>query len=684
MCGIAGKLKLTSPGSLSPQLMAEMMEVIRHRGPDECRIYVDDRIILGHTRLSIIDLEGGCQPIHNEDRSLWITYNGEIFNYPELRKVLEGRGHTFYTATDTEVILHLFEDKGPAFLRELNGQFALAIWNSRERILFLARDRVGIRPLFYTVRDGSLIFASEIKAIFADRSVPREFDRAAIHHIFTYWSPLPGETPFREVYELKPGHFLTVLQGRIKEEKYWDIPFFPGDGQDQQPVEKWSEELESLILDAIRLRLRSDVPVGCYLSGGLDSSAIAALVARNFNGHLKTFGIRFEEESFDEGRYQNLMVSFLGTEHREMMATNEGIAQALPEVLWHCETPLLRTAPAPLFLLSQGVHEAGFKVVLTGEGADEIFGGYNIFRETKARHFLARNPDSAFRGLIFYRLYPYIFQNPKGRIFQQAFFARGLERIQDPFFSHNLRWQNTERAKMFFSREMMNFQEPGRDQKRLQILLPSSFDRWDPLSKAQYLEMKIFLSNYLLSSQGDRMAMAHSVEVRMPYLDFRLIEFMGRIPPAFRVRGMREKYLLKKAVQGHLPAEILDRPKHPYRAPIRPILFHPRILPYMDEMLSGDALKQSGLFAAGKVEKLLTKTREQNGASEVEAMALFGILSSQVIHDQFIRNYPYRKIPPVRPTLLLDNRSIENQSARQEFLLNPASGEVRVWAGRTS
>ncbi|HPC75000.1 MAG TPA: asparagine synthase (glutamine-hydrolyzing), partial [Syntrophales bacterium] len=394
MCGIAGKVRISEGGGLDPACMGTMLGMLRHRGPDESGLYIDDHAMLGQTRLSIIGIQGGVQPIHNEDETLWIVFNGEIFNYLELKEALVRNGHRFYTNTDTEVILHLFEEHGPSCLSRLNGQFAFALWDSRRKSLFLARDRLGIRPLHYTVRDGALIFASEIKAIFADRTIPRELDLEALHHVFSYWSVLPGETPFRDVRELEPGHFMVLADGRLTVQKYWDIPF-PADGEGfERPLTEAAEELRELLLDAIRIRLRSDVPVGCYVSGGLDSTAIACLLVRNFSAGVRTFGIRFEDALFDEGRFQEIVVSEIGTRHTAVEATDEKIGQAIPDVLWHCERPLLRTAPVPLYLLSRSVREHGFKVVLTGEGADEVFGGYNIFREAKARHFIAKQPHS--------------------------------------------------------------------------------------------------------------------------------------------------------------------------------------------------------------------------------------------------------------------------------------------------
>lgn len=657
MCGIAGKYNYRSSGHTSSTLIKRMIGALHHRGPDECGIYLDDWVGLGNTRLSILDLSGGTQPIHNEDESLWIVYNGEIFNYPELRKDLQKKGHTFATASDTEVIVHLYEEKGPACLEDLNGQFAFAIWDSNKKELFLARDRVGIHPLYYLINEDYLIFASEIKSIFMDEHLAREIKPSAIHQIFSFWTTLPGETVFKNIQELPPGHYLKASQTKIAVKKYWDMPLYPPAEQLTWPIDQISERIQELLLDAIRIRLRADVPVGCYLSGGLDSSGIATLIAKNFNNSLRTFGIRFEEDRFDEGEHQRFMVSFLGTDHTEIQATNEKIGSVFPHVLWHCEKPLLRTAPAPLFLLSDVVNKSGYKVVLTGEGADEIFAGYNIFREAKARAFLAKQADSKFRGLLLGKLYPYIFQNPRLHAMQQSFFMAGLDKVNEPLFSHHIRWKTTSKINAFLSEEIRQTVDPQEDYEKIERLLPPSFNELDLLSKAQYLETIIFMSNYLLSSQGDRVAMAHSVEIRVPYLDHRLIDFMGRVRPTFKMRGLKEKYVLKKAFQNILPHNILARPKHPYRAPIGQSLLHKKLSDYSEMILSGQSLKNAGIFNTTKVRKLFNKFHTMENPGEVDSMALAGIISTQIIYAQFVSNFPFRSIDQAVPDLIVDKRT---------------------------
>lgn len=658
MCGIAGICNLKEPVPVNLNTLKDMAGVLRHRGPDGFGFYVDDWAGLGHTRLSIIDLAGGAQPIANEDQTLWIVYNGEVFNYPELRKDLVLRGHRFRTSTDTEVILHLFEEKGPACLEDLNGQFALAIWNSAKKELFLARDRFGILPLHYTIHKERIIFASEIKAIFMPEEIERLIDPVAMDQIFTFWTTLPGRSFFMGIHELPPGHFMMVSKGKVHVQEYWSLPFHFNEEQSDLSLEEGVLKLNDLITDAVKIRLRADVPVGCYLSGGLDSSGITTLVRKKFNNRLKTFGIGFEEAPFDESPYRREMISFLQTDHVEVQARNEQIGASFRNTLWHCEKPILRTAPVPLFLLSEGVRRSGFKVVLTGEGADEVFGGYNIFKEAKVRRFLARQPDSEFRSLLLLRLYPYIFRgNQRGKRFVQSFFRTGLDKVDDPCFSHLLRWQNTGKIKTFFSERLKAEVGDYSSQEDLKESLPESFGKWDFLSRAQYLEIVTFLSTYLLSSQGDRVAMAHSVEIRPPFLDHRIMEFMGQIPARWKIRGLTEKYILKKVFQEILPDKIVSRPKHPYRAPIRESLLYPES-DYAQNYLSEDCLKETKFFDPPKVKKLLHKIKAAGQASEVENMALAGVLSSQIVHDQFIAHFPSKEVVPISPDVIIDRRTI--------------------------
>jgi asparagine synthase (glutamine-hydrolysing) len=658
VCGIAGICGLNKPAGATVEMLQKMASIVHHRGPDELGIYLDDWIGLGHARLSIIDLASGTQPIHNEDQTMWIVYNGETFNFIELRKQLEQAGHKFYTTSDTEVVLHMYEQYGRDCLEQLNGQFAFAIWDSKKRELFAARDHVGILPFYFTEVDGSLIFGSEIKSLFVNPNVPRRLNPIAMDQIFTFWTTLKGRTAFDGIGELPPGHYLMMSKGRIEIKKYWDITFVPSTEQLNLPIEEMCENIRELLLDAIRIRLRADVPVGSYLSGGLDSSGITSLVVRNFNSRITTFGIRFEESAFDEGKHQSQMAEFLKTSHVEVIATNESIGKSFQDCIWYCEKPILRTAPVPLLLLSNLVNNYGLKVVLTGEGADEIFGGYNIFREAKVRKFWARFPESKRRASLTEQLYPYIFNDKtRAKPSLRKFFNKGFNDLSNPLFSHLLRWENTKRSKIFFSESLNQAIGDYDGFAEVRESLPDGFAKLDLVSQAQYLETAIFLSNYLLSSQGDRMAMANSLEIRPPYLDKRIIEYMSKVPSKWKILGMNEKHILKKAYDGILPGDIINRPKHPYRAPIKNGLLDGKVSERTREMLSEKAINNTGLFDASKVTMLVRKLEKSRDGSEVDNMALAGILSSQIIYKQFIEDFPARPVHLQAPDIVIDRRS---------------------------
>jgi asparagine synthase (glutamine-hydrolysing) len=621
-------------------LLRRMLGMIRHRGPDEFGIYRDNTVGLGNARLSIIDLTTGQQPICNEDGTVCIVFNGEIFNYVELRCTLEENGHHFTTTSDTEVLLHLYEDCGPGCLRVLNGQFAIAIWDSREGTLFLARDRVGIRPLFYTETNGQLVFASEIKALLTHPEVGAEIDPASLEQVFTYWSTLSPRTAFRDISEIPPGHYMLAWEGKYTIQPYWTHDFSENTPVSSKCVaQDCLEQFKYLLIDAARIRLRADVPVGAYLSGGLDSSVTAAII-RNYSANkLDTFSIAFEDLEFDESPFQQQMADMLDTNHQVVYCTSADVGKIFPDVIWHTETPILRTSPAPMFMLSKLVQDHNYKVVLTGEGADEILAGYNIFKETKVRRFWAKDPESKLRPLLLQRLYPYIsgLSDSQGA-YLTAFFGKGLSDTESPYYSHAIRWSNTARIRRFLLRDQPGAQRVQGGAHR-PAPLPPYFETWSPLAQAQYLEMTIFLSQYLLSSQGDRMLMAHSVEGRFPFLDHRVVEFCNSLPPRMKLRGLTEKWLLKQLGRKLVPPDIWQRPKQPYRAPIHHSFFNRDAPDYVQELLSEPALRASGFFKPGAVARLVRKAQQHAGLSEVEDMALVGILSTQLLHHHFVDSY---------------------------------------------
>jgi asparagine synthase (glutamine-hydrolysing) len=639
MCGITGILNISNDSPISEQNLRQMLGMVRHRGPDGFGLYIDDHVGLGSARLSIIDLSGGDQPITNEDESLWIVFNGEIFNYVELRPPLEKRGHRFSTSSDTEVILHLYEDYGPDCLQYLNGQFALAIWDTRQRSLFLARDRLGIRPLFYTQHKGQLIFGSEIKTLLA-YGVPAEIDPLALDQIFTYWSTLSPRSAFKEIYDVPPGSYLLVKDGELVQKRYWAMDFSPPEST-RRSTEDYLEEFEHLLIDATRIRLRADVPVGAYLSGGLDSSTTAAIIRNFTDTPLDTFSISFSDPEFDESQYQQRMARFLGTQHQVVYTRHADIGRIFPHVIWHTEAPILRTSPAPMYLLSELVRQNHYKVVLTGEGADEFLGGYDIFKEAQVRRFWARQPQSRIRPLLLQRLYPEISALPNNSAYLASFFANGLTQTDLPEYSHAVRWRTTRRAKRFFSDGLRSAIEAQAIQEPSAISYPPGFMTWHPLSRAQWLEASIFLSQYLLSSQGDRPAMAHSVEGRFPFLDVRVVEFCNRLPPDLKLFGLMEKYLLKRLSSQWLPEEIWKRRKRPYRAPIHRSFINDQTPEWVPELLSSAWLRRAGFFKPEAVTQMVLKLESGKPLGETDDMAFAGILSTQLVYQQFVEDFKF-------------------------------------------
>jgi asparagine synthase (glutamine-hydrolysing) len=621
--------------------LRHMTRALTHRGPDEEGYHEEPGVGLGHRRLSIIDLSTGQQPLCNEDGTIWVAFNGEIFNYVELRDELEKRGHTFRTHSDTETIVHLYEERGLDFVDELNGQFAIALWDRRRRRLVLARDRVGIRPLFHaTLPDGTVLFGSEMKALLAHGALRAEIDPVAIGQIASLWVTVPPRTSFKGIEELPPGRLLVLEENRRTERRYWRHDF-PGEHEyEERSLEYWKERVRETLHDAVRLQLRSDVPVATYLSGGLDSSILTALVKRHHINDLTTFSVGFSDARFDEREYQKQMVAHLATDHRQIEVDDADIGRAFTDVVWYSERPMMRTAPAPLLRLAGLVRRSGIKVVLTGEGADEIFGGYNIFREDKARRFWARNPDSRWRPAVLSNLYAYIERDAKAEAFWRAFFRNGLTDTADPYYSHRIRWRNTAQMKRFFAGDLQaQMQSDEQLFAELEAYLEPDRARWHPLCRAQYLELTLFMSCYLLSSQGDRMMMGHSVEGRVPFLDHRLIELAARIPPKFKLRGLNEKYILKQSFTDILPAAVARRPKQPYRAPIA-ACFAGAERNLGSQLLHKEALEQTGLADAAAVDRLLQKARSAGATlSERDEMALATIASLQLLHHLFIEKF---------------------------------------------
>jgi asparagine synthase (glutamine-hydrolysing) len=642
MCGIAGALALAA-GRSDADAVERMVRTLGHRGPDDMSLLVDGDVVLGHTRLSIVDVANGAQPMSIDDDRLSITFNGEIFNYVELREELLALGHRFATQSDTEVLLRLYQQFGPDCVHRLNGQWAFAIWDARRQRLFLSRDRMGVRPLFYTRSAGAFVFGSEIKALFAYPGVSRQIDTRALDQFFTFWTTLAPRTIFEGVHELPPGHSMVVDRNTTTVTKYWSPGYdvrYPSIGADEAAA-----TLFDLLKDATRIRLRADVPVGAYLSGGLDSTVITGLIRRFSATPLRTFSVTFTDPDFDESAFQQSAIEHLGTDHEAIRCSADDIGAVFPEVIWHTEKPVLRTAPAPMFLLSRLVRQRGYKVVLTGEGADEVLGGYDIFKEAKIRRFWGSMPTSKFRPLLLRRLYPYMKNiQAQPEAYLRAFFRTSPADLANPYFSHLPRWELTAKVKLFYSsnlRAALQGYDPIEDVDRL---MPADFPRWDDVSRAQYLEFSQLMPGYILSSQGDRMSMGNSVEGRFPFLDYRVVEFASSLPANLRMKVLDEKHVLKRAAKGLIPEAVRRRKKQPYRAPDAASFFSGGpALAYVAEALSPAQLDRDGLFNPAAVAKLVEKARSGADLGTKDNMAVVGILSTQLLLNQFTGNFRHDK-----------------------------------------
>ena len=644
MCGIAGILNLVDGPPPDLAVLHRMGAVLQHRGPDHFAIERDQRVGLVARRLAIVDVAGGHQPYRSEDDRVIAVFNGEIFNYPELHRELVEHGHRFASRTDGEVLVHLYEEHGEALCERLNGQFAFALWDRRERRLLLARDRVGICPLFYALDGRRLRFASEIKGLLADPSMKPRLDPRGVDHAFTFWAPVGQRTAFANVQSLRPGHCAVVEEGRLRSRAYWTLPLPPiedGQSDDDRAVDGWSDELRDALERSVRLRLQSDVPVGTYLSGGLDSSALTHLAASAWRGRLKTFSIAFDDPVFDESWYQERMARAVDTDHHVVHCTGREIGAIFPEVVWHAEAPLVRTAPAPLYLLSERARAEGIKVVLVGEGADEILLGYHLYKAVRAQEWLGggrvsmSDEDLLRRVLAFDPYYrPALVQEATTRPAQ--LYARLSGAAGSGFGLHELHWSHMARSKSLYSREMREALAGSDPRDELRLILPPGFESLPPMRRAQLLDVHTLLSGYLLAAQGDRMSMSHSVEARVPFLDHHLIELLARVPDSVKLRDFDEKHLLKRALGDRLPAEIAQREKAAYTAPAWSAFSSPPP-DYVDEVLSPRAVEAAGCFDPQAVASLREACRRDRGSVSDYFSAFVAVLSTQLLDHLFVR-----------------------------------------------
>jgi asparagine synthase (glutamine-hydrolysing) len=626
MCGVAGIVRADPGAVVAEGALRSMAGALRHRGPDGWGLAREAGAGLVSTRLAIFDVSGGWQPMRGE-RGTLLVYNGEVYNHPELRAELGG---VFATSSDTEVVLRLLERDGLAALERLNGQFALAWWEPDVARLTLVRDRFGVRPLHWAaLPDGGIAFASEAKALFASGEVAAVPDLGGLDEVFTLWGPRAPRTCFAGVAQLPPGGLLVWERGEIVAQRTWWEPRYELAGG-----APGAAELPELLGDAVRLRLRADVPVGTYLSGGLDSSLITALAQQASDHELRTFSVAFHDARYDERAFQQQVARALATRHHVVEVGPREIAGGFRDVVEHAETPLIRTAPVPLYLLARATREQGITVVATGEGADELYWGYDLFKETALRELHAHDPERAERLLD--DLYPYLDvpAERRGPAWKRFFFEAGTP--DDPLFSHQPRIAATGIVKAFYRPEVAQALGANGAVARLRAALPVAFARWSALERAAYLELTTLLAPNLLAAQGDRVAMAHGVEGRFPFLDHRVFAHSVRLPPERKLGpGLREKAELRALAERLLPAEVAARTKQPYRAPEVAPFFGEDAPEWVRERLEARALDEVGVFDPARVAGLLRRCRAGKASGFREAMALVGILSTQVWHERF-------------------------------------------------
>ncbi len=585
MCGLTGAMDLRGERPISADVLDAMTATLTHRGPDGGGRFLGDGVGLGFRRLSIIDLEGGDQPIANEDGTVVLVCNGEIFNYRELRVGLEAKGHRFRTRCDVEVLVHLYEEHGTRLLAKLNGQFAFAIYDRARRRLFLARDHVGILPLFYAQTPEHFVFGSEIKAILQHPGVERAVDLTGLDQVLTFPGLVSPRTMFRGVSSLEGGHYLLVGDGEVRKVRYWDLDYpLEGESAAAAPDQRAIATLRDLLAQAVRYRLQADVPVGFYLSGGLDSSLIAALIHESSPpARPHSFAVAFPGADIDESRYQRLMAEKVASRHHQTDFEPSQVADSLRRVVLHAECPVKETYNACSLALSRSARRAGVKVVLSGEGADELFAGYLGYRFDRAGqrggHGRGRGLDSLLEDEVRQRLWgdPGIF----------------YERDYDTWRETRLELYSPELRAALPDFDCLNF--PLVDTGKLRGR--------HPLHQRSYLDVKLRLADHLLGDHGDRMAMANSVEARYPFLDVNVVAFAAAMPPRLKLHGFVEKHALRQLAQGLVPQEIIQREKFGFRAPGSPSLIRQN-LAWVNDLLSYERVKRQGYFAPEVVERL--------------------------------------------------------------------------------
>jgi asparagine synthase (glutamine-hydrolysing) len=631
MCGIAGAVDLTGTREFSTERLLAMTMAIAHRGPDGEHFHFEPGVALGACRLAIIDLKGGQQPLSNEDGSIWVAFNGELFEYPELRRNLLTSGHHLATRCDTEAWVHLYEEHGPAMFEKTRGQFAVSLWDRNTHTLILGRDRVGICPLYYAQSDGWLLWASEIRALLASGLITARADVLGIDHFFTFFGAGTTRTFFEGIKSLPPGHFLTVCDGRVARHQYWDLDF-PDAGQERRLSDPapMIEEFEATLRRAVEIRLRSDVPVVSYISGGLDSTVVLGMCSQQRGGAIPSFTVGLDRVGPDERMRAAEAAAMLGSPLLTTTVDRTSIAAAYPELVRAAECPVLDTSCAALLRLAESVHDRGYKVVLTGEGADEALAGYVWYKAQAWADALTRcigkGPLHMISSLVKANVAG--FSAPG---FDKASIG-GVKPVQLALY------EMISLVKPAIYSTAMKDKLADHDPYTDLDVRTDRIKQWHPLNQSLYAGYKIMLPGMLLLSKGDRIAMNASVETRYPYLDEDVIKFCAGIAPEYKLHGMTEKWILRQVAARILPQKIANRPKTMFRASMARTFLGPNRPGWVDQLLSRESLIATGYFDPEMIAQQRawqTHIPRITPARSVYDVALTCVVSTQLWHHIF-------------------------------------------------
>lgn len=626
MCGICGKLNLKTGIPIQLSLIKSMMNVMVHRGPDDEGVYITDQVALGHRRLSIIDLNTGKQPISNEDQTVWVVFNGEIYNYKELRDFLLQKGHFFKTCTDTEVLVHLYEEFGDEMVSKLRGMFAFAIWDSKENILLIARDRVGIKPLYYCLTNDSILFASEMKSILEDPAVRKDINRPAVD-IFMQYMFLPGDTTLiKSIKKLNPGYLLTCKHGKVSIKQYWDLTF--PESRYERSFSTAMTDIRTLLRETVKYHMISDVPVGFLLSGGIDSTAMLSFAVEDAGMDISTFTLGFDSTTIvDERPYARLAAAKYGTKHHEMTITASDFLGFLPKYVWHMEEPVCDPSAIALYFISKLARDH-VKVLISGEGGDEAFAGYQTYRNIvwleRLKRTLGRAGKQAMKALgamnsdyvrSKYGKYIYLMDVPFDKYYYSRKTSPYSYRTYTDLYTKDY-LQSLDKTKTDFMQSEYLNTVAGRDY----------------LSKMLYIDTKTYLPNDLLV-KADKITMANSIELRVPLLDHQVLEFAAALPSSYKLHGFSGKYILKKALAKRVPKEILYRKKTGFPTPFGTWL-QKDLKTFVEDVLLSKSSIERGYFRKEGLHQLVRRNADTGKYPD----EIFSLLNLELWHQIFIEN----------------------------------------------